>query len=130
MGYPIAPSLRIALGAALLIATATFAAPAYAQAAGGQALFKAQCGACHSTEPSKNRLAPTVAGIAGRKAGSVAGYAYSPAMKNSNLKWDKANLERFLANPRQTVPGTKMMYAGQKDPAKRSALVAYLLTLK
>lgn len=129
MGQPIAPSWQAAPAAALLVAAAA-AAPAHAQAASGQALFKQQCAACHSTEAGKNRLAPTVAGIAGRRAGAVAGYAYSPAMKKSNLKWDKASLDRFLANPRQAVPGTKMMYAGQKDAAKRSALVGYLLTLK
>lgn len=126
MRNPITSSLP----AALLLVSALVPSPARAQSEIGQTLFKTQCGACHSNVPGKNRLAPTVAGVSGRKAGSVAGYTYSAAMKNSKLRWDKTNLDRFLANQRQTVPGTKMMYAGQKDPAKRSALVAYLLTLK
>lgn len=120
----------LSLFAAILFAANIVPSPARAQSQTGQALFKVQCGACHSNLPGKNRLAPTVAGVSGRKAGSVTSYTYSAAMKNSKLKWDKANLDRFLASPRQTIPGTKMMYAGQKDPAKRSALVAYLLTLK
>lgn len=96
----------------------------------GQALFKTQCAACHATVAGKKSLGPSMAGIANRQAGTVPGFAYSPAMKNSKLKWDRKSLDRYLANPRTTVPGTKMMFAGQKDAAKRSALVQYLLSLK
>lgn len=112
---------------ALLPATVLAAAPA---APNGQALFKTQCAMCHSTVPARNMLGPSLAGVANRKAGSAPGFAYSPAMKSAKLKWDRTTLDRFLAEPKKTVPGTKMVYAGQKDAAKRAALVSYLGTLK
>lgn len=126
-GVPLVLAAAALLPAMLASGTGRAAPPA---AANGQALYKTQCAACHATTPGKKGIGPSLAGVPGRKAGAVAGFAYSPAMKKSNLKWDKANLDRFLADPRKTVPGTKMVYAGQKDAAKRSALVQYVLTLK
>lgn len=117
-----------ALLPAVLASGTSRAAPATAP--NGQALFKVQCAACHAITPGKKGIGPSLAGVSGRKAGAVPGFAYSPALRKSNLKWDKANLDRFLADPRKTVPGTKMVYVGQKDSAKRSALVQYVLTLK
>jgi len=128
-----ASAAPLALAAAALLPSMLASVPsraAPAAAPNGQALYKVQCAACHAITPGKKGVGPSLAGVSGRKAGSVPGFAYSPAMKKSNLKWDKANLDRFLADPRKTVPGTKMAYAGQKDSAKRSALVQYVLTLK
>lgn len=122
--------LAVAAGGLLPMVLAPSASGAPPAPANGQALYKAQCVMCHSTVAGKKGVGPSLAGIANRKAGSVTGFAYSPAIKKSNLKWDKATLDRYLADPRKTVPGTKMVYAGQKDAAKRSALVAYLLTLR
>lgn len=73
---------------------------------------------------------PSLFGISGRTAGSAAGYSYSPAMTGSGLTWDDATLDAFLASPMAKVPGTRMTYAGQSDPARRAAIVAYLKTLK
>lgn len=89
----------------------------------------AQCAGCHSTEPAKNLFGPSLAGISKRRAGSLPGYAYSPALKKSGIAWNAQSLDRWLASPQKAVPGTKMPLAGVPDPAARKALVTYLLTL-
>ncbi|MCB2075613.1 MAG: c-type cytochrome [Novosphingobium sp.] len=88
------------------------------------------CMGCHSTEPGKHIFGPSLAGIAGRKAGSLPGFSYSSALKNSGLTWNEANLERWLTSPQKTVPGTRMPFTGISDPAKRQEVVRYLLTLQ
>lgn len=129
-----AAGVPLALGSAALLSLALASGPGRAAPPAppnGQALFKAQCAVCHSTtNPGKKLMGPTLAGVSGRKAAMVPGFAYSPAMKGAKLKWDKATLDRYLADPRRTVPGTKMVYGGVKDPAKRAAIVQYVLTLK
>jgi cytochrome c len=65
-------------------------------------------------------------GLFGRRAGSVPGFVYSAAMRNSGIVWSEATLDRFLQGPRQMVPGTKMTYAGVPDPQERADLIAYL----
>ena len=89
----------------------------------------AQCKACHSTEPGKMMIGPSLAGIAGKQAGSVPGFAYSGAMKASGLTWDAATLDKYLADPKGVVPGTKMAFVGLKDEAKRKEVVDYVLAL-
>lgn len=88
-----------------------------------------QCTACHSTAPGKTIIGPSLAGVYGRKAGAVAGFQYSDAMKGSGLAWNAGNLDTFLANPAGKVPGTLMGFAGIKDAAQRKAVIAYLKTL-
>jgi cytochrome c len=117
------------LGVAGLAACLIAAAPA-ANTDEGQALFKTQCSICHASVAGKTGLGPSLAGVTGRKAGTLAGFAYSPAMKARASKWDKATLDKFLTDPRTAIPGNRMIFAGQKDAAKRAALVAYLATLK
>jgi cytochrome c len=112
----------------LVIALALPSGAALAQAARPSSF--AMCGACHSVKAGENRLGPTLAGVAGRKPGAVAGFKYSAAMKAKGGKWTDAELDSFLANPRAALPGTTMAFAGQKDAAKRAELVAYLKTLK
>ncbi len=65
----------------------------------------------------------------GRPAGSIPGFHYSAANKNSGLTWDAATLDRYLTNPRKAIPGTLMSYPGLSDPKKRADLIAYLATL-
>jgi cytochrome c len=89
-----------------------------------------QCAACHSVEPGKHGIGPSLAGVFGSKAGSAAGYNYSPANKNSGLTWDEATLDEYLTAPLKKVPGTKMSYAGMSDPAQRKAVIDYMKTLK
>jgi cytochrome c len=96
----------------------------------GQAVFKTQCGICHSVAQGKNMVGPSLFGIVGRKSGTVEGFHYSVANKGANITWDATILNKYLAGPRDVVPGTTMTYAGLKDDAKRSDLIAYLGTLR
>lgn len=106
-------------------ATAISAAPP-GDAANGAVIFK-KCASCHSVDPTgKNGLGPNLRGIAGRKAAMVAGFNYSPAMKTSGLVWNDKNLARFLAGPRQAVPGTKMIFIGLPKPQDQADVIAYL----
>ena len=115
----------------LAVAMLVFTMSARAQdAAAGDKVFKSQCTICHSAQAGKNMIGPSLFGIAGRAAGSVAGFNYSDGNKNSGLTWDQATLDRFLTSPRATVPGTKMAYAGVKNDQQRRDLIAYLATLR
>lgn len=86
----------------------------------------AMCASCHQVEPGKHGVGPSLAGVFGAKAGHVEGYPYSRAMRESGLTWDEAALDKYLEAPMQTVPGTKMAYAGLKDPAKRKEMIDWL----
>ena len=89
-----------------------------------------QCTACHSIEAGRTVFGPSLAGVAGRRAGSLPGYNYSAALRSSGLTWNAATLDRWLTAPQRTVPGTKMPFAGIPDPARRKQVVDYLLTLR
>ena len=94
--------------------------------AAGERVF-AQCRACHQVgETAKNVIGPQLNGLFGRKAGSVEGFSYSPANKNSGLTWDEATFRDYIKDPRAKMPGTKMVYAGLKDEQRINDLVAYL----
>ena len=97
-----------------------------ARAEDGAVVFKRVCAACHTVEPGKNRIGPSLAGIVGRKAGQVEGFGYSEANKKSNVTWDAATLDPYLTDPKAFMPGTKMLFAGVKDAEQRKALIAYL----
>lgn len=88
-----------------------------------------QCAACHSTEPGRNGVGPSLAGVVGRKAASLPGFNYSAALGKSGLTWDRATLDRWLTSPQRLVPGTKMPFAGIADAARRKEVVDYLSTL-
>jgi cytochrome c len=103
--------------------------PAATTAAVTEPAAFAQCKACHSVEPGENGIGPTLAGIWGDKAGVVPGFEFSEPMKNSGLTWNQATLDRYLTDPRGTVPGTKMAFGGVKDAAKRQEIINYLKTL-
>ena len=92
----------------------------------GDRLFRTTCGICHTIQSSQNRLGPSLAGIVGRKAGTVPGFNYSDANKNSNVVWDEAQLDQYLTDPKQFMPGTKMIYPGMKEAEQRKAVIAYL----
>ena len=92
----------------------------------GEKVF-ATCKACHQIgEGAKNAIGPELNGVVGRKAGSVAGYNYSDANKNSGITWDEFNLAEYLKDPKAKVPGTKMIFAGIKDQQKVQDLIAFL----
>jgi cytochrome c2 len=92
----------------------------------GETLFKKNCAICHTLEAGKNKIGPSLAGVVGRKAGSVPGFAYSAANKNSGDIWDAQTLDTYLADPRKFMPGTKMVFAGLKNLQDRKALIEYL----
>lgn len=108
------------------VGTGNAAAPV--QVAARPAAF-AQCASCHSVEPGKNGIGPSLAGVVGAKAAHDPQYAYSTAMRQSGLVWDEAALDRYIKDPRGTVPGTKMSYAGLRDDATRAELIAWLATI-
>ena len=93
--------------------------------ASGRLVFK-KCQVCHSLEPGKDILGPSLAGIVGRKSGVEAGYAYSPAMKQSNLVWDGKTLETYLIDPQKLVPGNKMPFPGLKTEQDRADVIDFL----
>jgi cytochrome c len=89
------------------------------------------CKACHKVEAGANGVGPSLFGVAGAKAGTVAtGFKYSPAMIGWGKSWDDANLAAYLANPKDTIPGNKMVFVGVKSPDDVAALIAYMKTLK
>ena len=99
------------------------AAEAAGDAQRGEQLY-ARCAACHAL--AYDRVGPRHCGLLGRQAGSVAGFDYSAAMKQSGIVWNARTLDRFIADPLKAVPGTTMTYAGIKDSKERADLVAYL----
>ncbi len=101
---------------------------ASADPAHGETVFR-QCKACHTVEKGgPNRVGPNLWGVVGRKVASVEGYNYSPAMKAFGGEWTPDRLFEYLANPRATVPGTRMTFAGLKSEEDRAAVIAYLQT--
>jgi cytochrome c len=89
----------------------------------GQKIYE-RCQGCHSID--RNRAGPRHRGLFGRRAGTVKGFDYSPAMRRSGIVWTAATLERFLAAPTKAVPGTSMGFDGVRDPRERADLIAYL----
>lgn len=111
--------------AALLSASAASAVAAPS----GQAVFEQRCSVCHSLQPAPGKMGPPLAGVAGRKAGTAPGYAYSSALKASNITWTPDQLDAFVKAPGKTVPGTKMLL-GAPDAEQRAAVIQYLGSLK
>jgi cytochrome c len=95
----------------------------------GKTLF-ARCVACHSVEPGKNGIGPSLHAIVGKPSASQAGFAYSSAMQGAKLTWDEQTLSAYLENPQALVKGNKMAFAGLKKPEDRTAVISYLNSLK
>lgn len=117
-----------------MAASAAFGAPGLATAQEGNGddgaeVFK-KCRACHDVGPdAKNKVGPVLNDIIGRKAGTIEGFAYSEANKTAGgkgLVWTDEVLLKYLENPLTYMPGTKMAFAGLKDPQDRKDLIAYL----
>lgn len=94
-------------------------------AAAGEKVFAA-CRTCHVFDDGVNRVGPSLHKVVGRKSGSVAGFSYSDANKNSGITWTPQILFEYLKDPKAYIPGTKMNFPGVKDDQKRADLVAYL----
>lgn len=91
----------------------------------GKKVF-AQCMACHVVAAGQNRVGPSLYGVVGRTAGSVEGFRYSDANKASGIVWTEQALFDYLENPRATIPGTIMAFAGLKKPEDRANVIAYI----
>ncbi|CAD0326346.1 c-type cytochrome [Xanthomonas hortorum] len=115
--------------AGLLLAGALLA-PA-ARAADGKGVFMTECAECHSAAQGKNKKGPSMFGVAGRPAASLADYSnYSDALKGSKWQWTPAQLKTYLSqSSSKALPGTKMKYEGLEDQKELDALIAYLNTL-
>jgi len=123
MNRPLTPAALAAMVLACLATSAVAAPPT------GQQVFEQRCTVCHSLQPAPGKMGPPLAGVAGRKAGTLGGYAYSTALKTSNITWTPDRLDAFLKAPGKTVPGTKML-VGAPDAEQRAAVIQYLGSLK
>lgn len=114
----------------LVLLQASLAHAQAGSAAAGEKLFKQRCAACHTVAPgAKSGVGPVLRGVVGRKAASVPGFSYSPALKGSKLVWNAASLDKYLNSPGKVVPGTRMVIA-VPNPADRAAVIAYLQSQK
>jgi cytochrome c2 len=100
-------------------------ARAEGDAARGEAHFK-ECAACHKLAAGTNEVGPSLHGLISRKAGELADFRYSPAMKRSGITWTAESLDKYLADPQAFIPGNRMPYAGMSNAADRADLIAYL----
>ena len=121
-------STKFCLGAliagALLLGSQ--AALAEGDAAAGEKVFR-KCKACHSLEAGENKIGPSLHGVFGRTAGTVEGFKYSDAMKESGIVWDESTLDAYLENPKKNVPGTRMAFPGLRKEEDRANVIAYLM---
>lgn len=103
--------------------------PSYGQDAGasGEQAFNNSCRTCHTVKDGDNRVGPNLHNIIGRKAGSVANFPYSEAMKSSDIVWDERTLLRFIEDPEAVVSGNGMKpYTGVGSAEDRARIVAFL----
>jgi cytochrome c len=93
----------------------------------GRRVF-AQCATCHSPEQGVNRVGPSLYGVVGRHSGSIPGFRYSDANRNSGITWTEQELFTYLENPRAKIPGTIMAFVGLRNAQQRADVIAYLKT--
>jgi cytochrome c len=119
-------SLLIAAG----LAAGTTAAFADDDVKAGEAVFKRTCAVCHTVEAGKNKIGPSLAGVVGRKSGSIEVFKYSDAMKKADVTWANDTLDKYLTEPKTFIPGNRMAFAGIKKAEDRKAVIDYLDTVK
>ncbi|UTD27291.1 cytochrome c family protein [Bradyrhizobium sp. WD16] len=116
----------LGLSVSMLILAATCGAATAGDVAAGENSFK-KCLACHAIgEGAKNKVGPELNGLDGRKSGTVAGYSYSDANKNSGITWNEAQFKEYIKDPKAKVPGTKMAFAGIKNEKETDDLWSYI----
>lgn len=132
-GLPTPPAATVAIGGITdmqaRLTLATLAAPYNsADLANGRSKF-AGCQGCHTlTKDGSSLTGPNLWGLFGRQVGSKEGFNYSPAMKDADFTWDTANLERWLDDPKQFLPGNKMIFTGIHEPDGRRDVIAFIAT--
>jgi cytochrome c len=112
------------IGAIVLVGAAA-AARADGDPARGEKRFE-ECATCHTLERGVNNVGPSLFGLFGRKAGEIADFRYSPALKKSGITWTPQAFDTFIADPQKQVPGNRMPFAGMPDAGDRADLIAYL----
>lgn len=95
----------------------------------GKNLFQGRCAMCHSTESGVNKIGPSLAGVMGRKAGTVPNFDYSQALKKSGIVWTPKTLNKWLRNPHTFIPGDRMPFPGLASKSERADIIAYLGSL-
>ncbi|WP_050383995.1 c-type cytochrome [Bradyrhizobium pachyrhizi] len=103
--------------------------PSHGQDTGvsGEQAFNNSCRTCHTVKDGDNRVGPNLHNVVGRKAGSVANFSYSEAMKSSDIVWDESTLLRFIEDPEAVVSGNGMKpYTGVRSAEDRARIVAFL----
>lgn len=94
--------------------------------AAGEQSFK-KCLPCHAVgADAKNKVGPLLNGLDNRKSGTVEGYTYTDANKNSGITWDEAQFLDYIKDPRAKIKGTKMIFPGIKNETEAKSLWAYL----
>ena len=120
----------VAAAAAMMVAASVPAlADGDGDAAHGKVVFN-QCLVCHTIEPGKWKIGPSLYGVIGRHSATLPGFQYSNAMKAYDKVWGEDTLLVYLAAPMKQVPGTKMAFAGLSKEQDRKDVIAYLDTLK
>jgi cytochrome c len=117
-------AIRFALAMSMTLLLAG-AARAGGDAVRGEVKFQ-DCAACHKLEAGANNVGPSLHGIFTRKAGELADFRYSPALKRSGITWTPETLDQFITDPQALVPANRMPYAGIADAGDRADLIAYL----
>jgi len=115
----------VLIAAATAYLAAAGVAHADGDAARGEKKFE-ECAACHKIAPGEDNVGPNLHGVFGRKAGTLADFRYSPALKRSGITWTPQTLDTFLADPQKVIPANRMPYAGLADASDRTDLIAYL----
>ena len=110
---------------AIALLAATGSARADGDAVRGEKRFE-DCVACHKLEAGANDVGPSLHGLFNRKAGELADFRFSPALKRSGITWTAQSLDTFIADPQKIVPANRMPYAGMPDADDRADLIAYL----
>lgn len=114
-----------AVAAGLACVLLTTGAWADGDPAKGKRVFN-KCKSCHFVAKKKNKIGPTLAGVFGRKAGTVPGFKYSSAMKESGIVWTEETIDVYISDPKKYVPKNRMALAPIKSAKQRADLIAYL----
>ncbi|MCP3668933.1 MAG: c-type cytochrome [Gammaproteobacteria bacterium] len=122
------------IGSTILLSTTASAESSMsvqdAMRAAGKATFMHRCRACHSLDPAVNSFGPSLVGVVGRPAGTLARYVYSNAMQKSKLVWTEENIRKWVENNEKLVPNTRMRHVAITDVAEQDFLIAFIKSLK